>query len=310
MGQQGIKDSRSKAGRNFMIILLALILVIGSIGAYQITKERDIVLGTCIALATDNPDYCAPYPSNTCNSIDPSKNCAEHHECCPKTTDVCISDIWVSRALKASNQNFCDEMNSESYPDYKIICEAIIKKDMSVCSRVSNLTDRTICEATIAKDENRCNALKGVYEPNSPGDSAEITCLEGVYSNFAEITSDVSYCKKIRDLTSVKGPHSQHNFSDTYYSYLKCMADITHDLKYCSGGALCFGSQENTVKCLYDIIDKRIEKEYRTVEQNIRESWGFNKTEWDYYKKELKYNKPEWEEYKQTHNSPPWWMFW
>jgi len=307
MGQQGIKDSRSKVGRNFVIVLLALILLIGVIAFYQVTKERDIVLGKCIALATDNPGYCAPYPADTCSNINTSQSCTKNHECC--LIDECTSSVAFSKAMKTSNPSSCDEM-SESDPDYKTLCNAVTKADISSCSKITNLTDKVICEATITKDASRCSTLKGIYEPNSPGDSAEITCLDGVYGNFAEMTGDVSYCKKIRDLTSVKGPHNQHNFSETYYSYLKCMADITHDLKYCSGGALCFGGRENTVKCLYNIIDKRIEKEHRTVEQNIRESWGFNKTEWDYYKKELKYNKPLWEEYKQTHNSPPWWMFW
>lgn len=302
------RQPKAKSGSKLMFIFLVAVIVLGSAVAYQTLKKKDIVLGKCIALAADNPSYCAPYPADTCSSINLPQACATNQECC--LADTCISDVFFSRAMKTSNPNFCSEMKAESDPDYKTLCNAITKEDISTCGKIINRTDKVICEATITKDASRCNALKGIYEPNSPGDSAEITCLEEVYWNFAEITGDVAYCKKIRDLTSVKGPHNQHNFSDTYYSYLKCMADITNDLKYCSGGALCFGSQENIAKCLYNIIDKQRQKEQRIGDKELKESWGFNKKEWDYYKKELRYNKTEWEKYKQTHNNPPWWMLW
>jgi len=205
--------------------------------------------------------------------------------------------------------SFGNIYNSSLPPEFysdKISCRAATEKDISICDEINNSADRAGCEAVINKDPSLCNELKGTYESDPPGASSEVQCLDWYYSSLALINKDASYCKKIKGMMKMEGA-GPHNLDE---SYLKCMADVAHNVKYCNVGNLCFGSQKSIIKCLNDLVDKQVQKEKLDTEKKIREGWGFNKTEWDYYKKELKYNKPEWEEYKQTHNSPPWWMFW
>jgi len=287
-----------------------ILKVTGNAIAYQAINDKNIILEECVALATGNISYCNPYPPNTCNT---SQICATNHECCRR--DNCMQDVWFARAIKSSDPALCDEIK----PEYsnRLTCQAILTNNISYCAGISDINDRVSCEATITKDASRCNALGGIQRQNSLEDPEKITCLEGVYLNFAKMTGDVSYCKKIKDLITVKLPDNQDNSSESYITdrlllleYLECMADITHQLKYCSGGALCFGSQENKVKCLDNVIDKRIQVVQRADQKELKESWGIDKKEWDYYERELRYNKTVWEEYKQTHNKPPWWMLW
>jgi len=297
------KKPEGSGGKKLILILLILILAIGGIAAYQALREKKIILGQCIALATDDLSYCTAPLSANCNNTNNSNPCAVHRECC--VVDECKTGVFLSRALKTSDSKSCDEINPEFDSD-KIFCSAVTKNDISSCAEINNTADRAGCEAVINKDTSLCNALKGTYEADPLGASSEVQCLDWYYSSLAVMNKDASYCKKIKGLMKMEGA-GPHNLDE---SYLKCMADVAHNVKYCNVGNLCFGNQKSIIKCLNDIVDKQVQKEKLATEKKIRESWSFNKTKWDYYKKELKYNKPLWEEYKQTHNGPPWWMFW
>lgn len=297
------KKPANGGSKKLILIILILILAIGGIAAYQLLREKKIVLGQCIALATNDLSYCAAPPGANCSDTNNSNPCAVHRECC--VIDECKTGVFLSGALKTSNPSSCDEINPEFDSD-RIFCQAVTKKDISTCAEINNTADRIGCEAVISKDAGLCNALKGAYENDPPGASSEVQCLDWYYSALAVINKDTSYCKKIKGLMKIEGA-GPHNLDE---SYLKCMADVSHNVKYCNVGNLCFGSQKSIIKCLYGKVENEQRGEQGVGEKELKESLGFNKTEWDYYKKELRYNKTEWEKYKQAHNNPPWWMFW
>ena len=185
------KKPNSQGGKKIIIVLIvfiALALIIwGIFSAYQALGKKEAILGRCIALATNNPSYCAPSSSSNCSNIS-EVDCTTKTECCNR--NECEEGVLFSRALKTSDAGVCEQIKQEFTAD-KLTCKAVVNKDPSLCAGISDNIDRIACEATVANDYSKCSALKGIEEPNSPGNSAELTCLESVYGNLAQLNRDI-----------------------------------------------------------------------------------------------------------------------
>jgi hypothetical protein len=276
------RKPKKKEGNKLILIVLLSVVLLGGVGAYQILRNKEIILvSRCFASALDDPSYCTdkicdPKNADYCRD----KICDAEKGTC--TSILCLDDFYFSEALRKSDESLCSKIDGTKKdpfgqidPYANSICKAAVKGDITICDEIlSSEREKRICQAILNKDTSECGEYENIV--------LKLDCLDYVYSVLAIKENDISYCKRIKELVKINGAEKDALLSEQYKgSYLKCMGTVTRDLKYCSGGHLCFGSRESVAKCLQNKFYSPI-GEVTRIEQ-LKNSRG-NNTKWEEFK--------------------------
>lgn len=246
------RKPKKKEGKKLMLIIVLSVILLGGVGAYQILRNKEVILASrCFAVTLEDPSYCTdkicdPTDVNYCSD----KICdAEKGSC---TGVVCLDDFYFLEALRKSDESLCSKIDGtkkdhlgQTDPYYSVVCRAVVKNDITVCDEITaSERNKNICKAALNKDTGICSEFSEI--------SAKLDCLDYIYSILAIEKNDASYCKKIKELAKIPGARNNPSLTEQYSkdSYLRCMGTVTRDLKYCSGGHLCFGDKESVANCL------------------------------------------------------------
>lgn len=246
------RKPQKKEGKKLILVIILSVILLGGVGAYQILRNKEIILASrCFAVTLEDPSYCTdkicdPKNVNYCTD----KICDAEKGLC--TSVVCLDDFYFLEALRKSDESLCSKIDGtkkdhlgQNDPYYKVICKAVVKEDITICDEIpSSERYNKICQATLNKDTSSCNEFSDI--------ALKLDCLDYIYSILAIKNNDALYCKKIKELAKIPGAEKNPSLTGQYSkdSYLRCMGTITHDLKYCGGGHLCFGDKESIANCL------------------------------------------------------------
>ena len=201
-----------------IIFIISLIILFGFYQFFYKIPTPELYQWDCFAIATTNPYYC--------KEMEIANYTFQEGE-----LDNCYDEVYARRAILTSDSSLCEKMLS--LDEGKIICEAITKKDVTICDKITQSVGNIVCKSALNKDVSHCDILEGTFVsypfgPLFPED-AKIACQSDAYSWLAIIEHDISYCEKIRLLEP----------SSIYYKpYIHCRGAATGDIKYCTGRVL------------------------------------------------------------------------
>lgn len=128
--------------------------------------ERDVI-GTCMALATGNLDYCGKQ-----DSID------------LRSPEECRDEYYFRVAIKTKDKSYCEKTTTSA-----LACQAIITGNLEKCEEFESDYGKKVCLAVLGGDEVICQELENITQKKD--------CIDQIYYKKAIEADDITECGKL-----------------------------------------------------------------------------------------------------------------